>query len=829
MRDTVAGRMRRTAATLDHDHPEMVGGDHLRDAATVLQHGSTEGAKRHLDAAMELLTPRNLVRHGIRDDEGHATAKHHMHEINRHRLLVQDVEDLHTRNEQITEALRATSETIAQTGPAQLHPSPSASTAPAVPKPAVPPPAAVPSPGGRPPPPRPKQLSNAIELRNVANELRDPFGKWSVGGAAGFPLRKRDARGGQAMLQAMQFQPSLHEKPASFFGTQGSVFGRHLSPAEAIGAAAALAPKPMKPGQLHPGQQAEFDSLSKSQKVIYHKLIARGRAHSGAFVIARKFQPGMLQSAVLARRGPAIELAFWQHELRAPSGKWMRAGSSAAGHLDGQLAHGVTARGQRVRGYYNHTTGTITPRHSGRVPVRFVQPATSRAPHVHSGLADVPWPHPRKVGHLAALRALRHPFTRLGTASLSNSIELGEAWLHELRGPGGEWMSPDAAGFPHQQSHPDLSKITQGLVEVGPSTLHLHGDPVVARASTGERVTGMYDAHHQMVYTPHGPVPVTHVKGRAPGGRLIEKSASGEGRAARAGLSLMSPGRGQSSAQAFIAAMNASAMMPAGSLSNVATRTTDLSARTAMLERTPAPRGRPGGPGLYHVKGLGHTAYEQQIVKALIEKRGMPPGKAYAIARAAIRKWSRGGGHVHPEVRAAAGRAEAGEIARQARAHAHTADAWDVADTLIELATVVDLFNPYHAPPGSPAGGTFTTAQGAGAKQQKQQAARKDRRGDRAQRQQLTRKIAGIRSQIAALQAQLPKTTRGAHKATATKKAAKPVSAKAAAAAAARKAKAGATPRKKTVAKLSPATIHAKIAALRATLRADIAQLRSIH
>jgi hypothetical protein len=97
-----------------------------------------------------------------------------------------------------------------------------------------------------------------------------------------------------------------------------------------------------------------------------------------------------------------------------------------------------------------------------------------------------------------------------------------------------------------------------------------------------------------------------------------------------------------------------------------------LSARTAALESTPAPRGKPGGPGLYDVKGLGHTDYYQQIVKALIEKRGMEPGKAYAIARGAIRKWARGGGKVHPEVRAAAGAAEAGELARQARAHAHS-------------------------------------------------------------------------------------------------------------------------------------------------------------
>lgn len=94
----------------------------------------------------------------------------------------------------------------------------------------------------------------------------------------------------------------------------------------------------------------------------------------------------------------------------------------------------------------------------------------------------------------------------------------------------------------------------------------------------------------------------------------------------------------------------------------------ELSARTGVLSVTPAPRGKPGGPGLYDIKGEGHTPYLQQIVKALIEKRGMAPGKAYAIARAAIRRWSAGGGHVHPEVRAAAGKAEAGELAKQAKA-----------------------------------------------------------------------------------------------------------------------------------------------------------------
>jgi hypothetical protein len=118
----------------------------------------------------------------------------------------------------------------------------------------------------------------------------------------------------------------------------------------------------------------------------------------------------------------------------------------------------------------------------------------------------------------------------------------------------------------------------------------------------------------------------------------------------------------------------------------------ELSAETGRLAATPAPRGKPGGPGLYDVKGMGHTNYEQQIVKALIEKRGMDPGRAYAIARGAIRKWARGGGHVHPEVRAAAGAAETGELARQARAkavHGHSVTWDDVALTarhVIEMA-----------------------------------------------------------------------------------------------------------------------------------------------
>jgi hypothetical protein len=138
-----------------------------------------------------------------------------------------------------------------------------------------------------------------------------------------------------------------------------------------------------------------------------------------------------------------------------------------------------------------------------------------------------------------------------------------------------------------------------------------------------------------------------------------------------------------------------------------------LSAETERLAHTPAPRGRPGGPGLYDVRNLEHTPYLQQIVKALIEKRGLPPDKAYAIARGAIRKWSRGGGHVHPEVQAASAAAETGELAKQATAraaHGHAGD-WEGIELAIRLATL-DLSNPNWAqqnrvPAGQAGGGQF--------------------------------------------------------------------------------------------------------------------------
>lgn len=79
----------------------------------------------------------------------------------------------------------------------------------------------------------------------------------------------------------------------------------------------------------------------------------------------------------------------------------------------------------------------------------------------------------------------------------------------------------------------------------------------------------------------------------------------------------------------------------------------ELSKKTPILERTPAPIGKPGGPGLWHVKGMEMPPYFQNVRNALI-RNGKSVAIASAITWGAMRKWSAGGGNVHPEVRKAA-------------------------------------------------------------------------------------------------------------------------------------------------------------------------------
>lgn len=95
-----------------------------------------------------------------------------------------------------------------------------------------------------------------------------------------------------------------------------------------------------------------------------------------------------------------------------------------------------------------------------------------------------------------------------------------------------------------------------------------------------------------------------------------------------------------------------------------------MSDKTAALAVTPHPLGKPGGPGLFHDRGLHLPAYVQNIAADLMQKRGMAKSKAIQVAIGVCQKWASGRGNVHPEVRAAARGAIAEWEAAKAKARA---------------------------------------------------------------------------------------------------------------------------------------------------------------
>jgi hypothetical protein len=105
----------RALADKGHDvHPEMAYHRHCRDAAQAMERGNPDGAIRHLEAGMNVLTPMSLYRHGVTDDDGHALAKLHMDAMNRHTLLIRDFKDADEHNRGVMEQRRVSRETPAQ-------------------------------------------------------------------------------------------------------------------------------------------------------------------------------------------------------------------------------------------------------------------------------------------------------------------------------------------------------------------------------------------------------------------------------------------------------------------------------------------------------------------------------------------------------------------------------------------------------------------------------------------------------------------------------------------------------------------------------------------
>jgi hypothetical protein len=282
-----------------------------------------------------------------------------------------------------------------------------------------------------------------------------------------------------------------------------------------------------------------------------------------------------------------------------------------------------------------------------------------------------------------------------------------------------------------------------------------------------------------------------------------------------------------------------------------------LSASTAAYSETPAPLGRPGGPGLWRTKGLKLPDYIENIATGILKGGEPDKSRAIALAVAAVRRWASGSGKVSPEVRAAAAKALAEWTALKA-SHSHSNQdggamtlTWN--GQSLDLASI-DLggYLPPHVPAGSPTGGQFGTTSGspsaakpgktpaspkAKAAAQAVAAATARKAALHAQAKKLRVQAAAISAQIAginatiALQVKASAAAKAKPKASAAAKAAAAIKKAATTSAAATKAKTAAKKAKKPTLAQNRATVtglHSRVHALLSQANALDAQANAI-
>lgn len=101
-----------------------------------------------------------------------------------------------------------------------------------------------------------------------------------------------------------------------------------------------------------------------------------------------------------------------------------------------------------------------------------------------------------------------------------------------------------------------------------------------------------------------------------------------------------------------------------------------LTPQTPEASTVPKPFGSPSGPGLWHHKGMQLPPYIQHVAHALVSS-GKSESEAIHMAVGIVKGWAAGHsshGKVHPDVKAAAGKAIAQWEALKAKAHSESGD-----------------------------------------------------------------------------------------------------------------------------------------------------------
>lgn len=757
--------MRALAAQVHQTFPEMVAHQHLQDAAAALDGGRTDGAQRHINAAIASFQPQTLHRHGIQDDEGHQAGKTFMHAAHRHLLLVKDIADMGQQNAAVLAAAREAKAGNAMTNaqPIPIGRSDGAAQGPASP------------PVGR------QVIATSWEGVCNAIELAGPKG-YSHG-----------------WVRASQ---SLRSAQVAQEGGDSVAAGMHLSRASAAVSG--------KDDKVSRGIAAEIHRAKVAREggdpvqAGMHLMRARRMSAQAARTTVQMANPvelvgpkgythgwikvaGLAAMDVLGRSNPA-----WNPDMPGFGQPSAGGASSGSGRKIAKAAMGAVA--------------THNPAWNPDMPGFGVSPQVHMAAaQVHSKAASAAPPGSRR-------QAVHQRMAKIHTAAARTLLSTNGAWnpdmpgfgvqgsptvqtarqgpAVELVGPKGYvhgWKYVGGPGLPAKPGGPgngftskETGRIYMGGKVVGTSGTKsgaaiiraaasqqqgLHGagfghDPkvrvtrAIAREKArryGPAVAGRvspYEFYKTSTTPPRKPPSTANINPKLPGSTALRsrmdaansgwRQVIGNYDRAIASGTIQFPARGKGkftsgypgmagADKEYMAWLNTKLPGMAMSWEGV-DRAIELSAETGALASTPHPLGT---KGLWGVEGMQLPPYIQNIARALMRKRGMDESRAIAIAKAATDKWGRGGGKVTPEVRAASLKTGAEWESKRATSHAQANSG-----PAVELVATAAGGGGQAPPPqqsgsgfnsaahpraaaGSPAGGQFAVGGGSGQSQQK--------------------------------------------------------------------------------------------------------------
>jgi hypothetical protein len=579
MRKETARSMRALAVQVQQSHPDMPVHVHLRDAAKTLEAGNEEGAQRHLRAAMFALTPQQVTRHGIHDDEGHIGARQAMDGVNRHLLLVKDIADVAARN---YAAINRDSYGDDSTAPARRDPN------------------AGYGPGANAQKPTARQPPGDQALNAPA---RTSAGKPDPNVASPDSPQPRGSK--QFARSWDEICAVLDLATVNVRQYKRTVQTRNGPRVEVVGASAR--------------QTAAKAAADEEEEDVPTVSQPRGWIPQEKWIQGQKEWIARGEEARRRMTDEQLAKALRRHADNP------RRSQNVVDELDRRDEEDKSAR---LRALYAETPKSEADRN------RVYQGLVNEGENPEDAWAHAHGTNPeamQKQAVIADLRAKGH------------------------KGGGFDALTRDAFKDEVRRRIVSAEAATNGYL-LSPEGKKAGIDPWTLFTGPESRARKYASSELKEWWDQNGRPTAADFQAN-----LMGKKA----------------GAGRRDFYASVTWEDVAAVA-------------ELSARTPMLEATPAPYGVPGGPGLYDVKDNKHSDYFEQIVQALMHKRGMSKADASRVAWGALRRWESGKGNVHPEVRAAASGAlgqEAQAAARARAAHGHSVT-WDDLGAVVDLAVV---------------------------------------------------------------------------------------------------------------------------------------------